>query len=98
MALATIARDTIPAQTRGGTSRLPADEQDFLRKIAANGELASDGKTYATRKDATRAAGPYRRFLRGLIRRGDVTGRVRSFTYPSGKKFAWAVEVIPADD
>lgn len=68
MTLSVIAPDTIPATRRGGsTSRLPQDEQDALRAVASTGDLLSDGKAYATAKEARTAAGPRRRFLRQLI-------------------------------
>lgn len=99
MTLTTIDRATIPATRRGGSrSRLPADEQDMLRKLAGNGDCVSDGKTYPTAKAARIAAGPRRRFLRNLIKNGDATGKVHSRTWvdDSGRKTAyrWAVEVV----
>lgn len=97
MPLVTIDRPERP--TRARTSSLPDDDQAALLALAGSDKSVSDGKAYKDASEARKASGPYRRFLRGAVNDGRVTGKVRTATFATGKdgkQVGWAVYLEPA--
>lgn len=99
MALQAVDKATLPVRSAGQTS-LPEDEQAGLLALVTSGQAASNGASYATSKEAMRAAGPYLRFLRARVKAGEVEGKahLRTFVTKRDKEdkpaaFGWAVSL-----